>query len=367
MTPLRQRMIDDMRLRNFAPRHSEKLYRSRGGIRPLFGKNSYLLDMEAVRDYLLYLLDERKMSPETVNQQVSALQFLYLTTLEMPWNPRDFPRAKRPCRLPVVLSHEEVVQFFDHVPSLRYRAALMICYGAGLRVSEAVALKVTDIDSQRMLLRVEQGKGRKDRYAMLSPRLQQVLRTYWRAARPQGYLFPSWRTGRHLTASTLQTACRDAWQRSGLHKKVTVHTLRHSFATHFWKTAPTARHSSMLGTARSKPRPTIPPSRRTDWRDPQPARSTRQQAGPAADNQTSTTSESERSKTWNGHRWRWPTSFDRTARLTGRRTACRASRCASCAPSSAAAPRRSAAISTSAASCGHRAISYNSCLMGSIF
>jgi site-specific recombinase XerD len=108
----------------------------------------------------------------------------------------------------------------------------MICYGAGLRVSEAVAVKISDIDSKRMLLRVEQGKGRKDRYAMLSPRLLEVLRIYWRAARPKMYLFPSWRTGKHLNASSLQQACRDAWLRSGLRKRVTVHTLRHSFATH---------------------------------------------------------------------------------------------------------------------------------------
>jgi site-specific recombinase XerD len=131
-----------------------------------------------------------------------------------------------------VLSPEEVVQFFDHVPSLRYRAALMTCYGAGLRVSEAVALKITDIDSKRMLLRVEQGKGRKDRYTMLSPRLLEVLRTWFRAARPEHWLFPGWRTGRHLTAASLQTACRDACLRSHLAKRITVHTLRHSFATH---------------------------------------------------------------------------------------------------------------------------------------
>jgi site-specific recombinase XerD len=108
----------------------------------------------------------------------------------------------------------------------------MTCYGAGLRVSEAVALKITDIDSKRMLIRVEQGKGRKDRYTMLSPRLLEVLRTWFRAARPEYWLFPSWRTARHLNASSLQTACRDACLRSRLAKKITVHTLRHSFATH---------------------------------------------------------------------------------------------------------------------------------------
>ncbi|HSQ51417.1 MAG TPA: tyrosine-type recombinase/integrase, partial [Nitrospiraceae bacterium] len=127
---------------------------------------------------------------------------------------------------------EEVLAFFDHIPSLKYRAALMVCYGAGLRVSEAVALKVSDIDSRRMLLRVEQGKGAKDRYTMLSPRLLDVLRRYWRATRPQNYLFPSWRTTHHLSAASLQQACREAALRSGISKKVTVHTLRHSFATH---------------------------------------------------------------------------------------------------------------------------------------
>ena len=232
MTPLRQRMIEDMQLRNLAPVTQRNYIAHVAAFAGFFGQSPDGLDQEAVREYLLYLLNERKLSPEGVNQQVSALRFLYLTTLEMPWSDVDFPRARRPHRLPVVLSHEEVVQFFDHVPSLKYRAALMMCYGAGLRVSEAVAVKVSDIDSQRMLIRVEQGKGRKDRYAMLSPRLLEVLRIYWRAARPQSYLFPSWRTGRHLNADALQQACRDAWLRSGLRKRVTVHTLRHSFATH---------------------------------------------------------------------------------------------------------------------------------------
>ena len=232
MKPLRRRMIEDMQLRNLAPATQRNYIAHVAAYAKFYWKSPEVLDQEAVREYLLYLLNERKLSPEGVNQQVSALKFLYLTTLEMPWSDVDFPRAKRPYQLPVVLSHEEIVQFFDHVPSLRYRAALMICYGAGLRVSEAVAVKVSDVDSQRMLLRVEQGKGRKDRYAMLSPRLLEVLRVYWRAARPKEYLFPSWRPGRHLNAASLQQACRDAWLRSGLRKRVTVHTLRHSFATH---------------------------------------------------------------------------------------------------------------------------------------
>ena len=257
MTPLRQRMVEDMQLRNLALVTQRNYIAHVAAFAKFFGKSPEVLDQEAVREYLLYLLNERKLSAEGVNQQVSALKFIYLTTLEMPWNDLDFPRVKRPHRLPVVLSHEEVVQFFDYVPSLRYRAALMLCYGAGLRVSEAVAVKVGDIDSQRRLIRVEQGKGRKDRYAMLSPRLLEVLRVYWRAARPQPYLFPSWRSGRHLNAASLQQACRDAWLRSGLRKRVTVHTLRHSFATHLLENGTDVRviqvllgHSQIDTTAR---------------------------------------------------------------------------------------------------------------------
>jgi len=225
-------MIDDMQLRNLAPATQRNYIHHVARFASYYGLSPEKLDLEDIRQYQLYLLNDRKYSPEAVNQSMSALKFVYTVTLEMPWSDEHFPRARRPHKLPVVLSQEEVVQFFDYVPSLRYRAALMTCYGAGLRVSEAVALKISDIDSKRMLLRVEQGKGRKDRYAMLSPRLLEVLRIWWRAARPQDWLFPSWRSGRHLTAGSLQNACRDAWLRSGLRKRVTAHTLRHSFATH---------------------------------------------------------------------------------------------------------------------------------------
>ena len=232
MTPLRQRMIDDMQLRNLAPGTQVHYIHHVAAFAKYYGRSPEDLDIEDVRNYLLYLLNERKLSPEAVNQCTTALQFVYLTTLEMPWTREYFPRAKRPLKLPVILSHEEVLAFFDHIPSLKYRAALMVCYGAGLRISEVVALKLTDIDSQRMLLRVEQGKGRKDRYAMLSPRLLDVLRRYWRAFPFDYFVFPSWRPNRHMSSASLQLACREAALRSGLRKHVTVHTLRHSFATH---------------------------------------------------------------------------------------------------------------------------------------
>jgi site-specific recombinase XerD len=225
-------MIDDMQLRNLAPATQRNYIHHVTHFASYFRLSPEELDLEDIRQFQLYLLHDRQYSPEAVNQSVSALKFLYTVTLEMPWGAAHFPRARRQHKLPVVLSPEEVVLFFEHVPSLRYRAALMTCYGAGLRVSEAVALKISDIDSQRMLLRVEQGKGRKDRYAMLSPRLLEVLRIWWRAARPQHWLFPGWRTGRHLMAASLQTACHEACLRSRISKRITVHTLRHSFATH---------------------------------------------------------------------------------------------------------------------------------------
>jgi integrase/recombinase XerD len=232
MTPLRQRMIEDMQLRNLAPTTQRQYIHYVAGLAKYFQISPEQLDLEDLRQYMLYLVNDRKLAPESINTFVTASKFLYLTTLEMPWGDEQFPRVRRPHKLPVVLSQEEVVQFLDHVPSLKYRAVLMACYGSGLRISEAVALKVGDVDSQRMLIRVEQGKGRKDRYVMLSPRLLEVLRIWWRAARPQHWLFPGWRTGRHITAPSIQAACREASLRCGLRKRITAHTLRHSFATH---------------------------------------------------------------------------------------------------------------------------------------
>jgi integrase/recombinase XerD len=232
MKPLRKRMIEDMQLRNLAPATQKNYLHYVTDFAAFFDRSPDELDLEAVREYELYLLNEKKISPESINTFVTAVKFLYLETLEMPWGSEQFPRVRRPHRLPVVLSHEEVIQFFDYVPSLKYRAALMTCYGAGLRISETVSLKVSDIDSQRMLLRVDQAKGNKDRYSMLSPRLLEVLRVWWRVARPKEWLFPGWRTNHHITSTSVQVACREAAMRSGLKKRITPHTLRHSFATH---------------------------------------------------------------------------------------------------------------------------------------
>jgi site-specific recombinase XerD len=226
-------MIEDMQLRNFATTTQRSYIHYVADFAKHFNRSPQDLDLEAVRQYQLYLAQERKLSPQSINTFVSAVQFLYLVTLEMPWEKHDFPRARLEEKLPVVLAPDEVQRFLDHVTGVKHRAVLLTCYGAGLRISEAVSLKPSDIDSRRKLIRVEHGKGGKDRYAMLSPCLLEILRGYFRLLRPVGpWLFPSWRPHLHLTAGAVQTVCREAWQRSGLGKRVTPHMLRHSFATH---------------------------------------------------------------------------------------------------------------------------------------
>lgn len=227
MTPLRQRFIEDMQLRGLAPTTQRSYIHYAAEFAKYFNASPDRLDIEAIRQYQLYLLNERKLSPET-------------------WSKECFPRVRVARKLPVVLDQDEVAEFFACIPSLKYRAALMLCYGAGLRISEAVSIRLGDIDSKRMLIRVEQGKGKKDRYAMLPPRLLAILRRYWRSTMPvtpslrttparfspRDWLFPSWRQSRHLTTGALSLACREASTQCGLGKRVTAHTLRHSFATH---------------------------------------------------------------------------------------------------------------------------------------
>ena len=170
MTPLRQRMIEDMQLRNFAPTTQRSYIHYVAEFAKYFGRSPEQLDLEAVRQYQLYLLQVRRLSPQSVNTFITAVQFLYLITLQMPWEKKDFPRARLDEKLPVVLAADEVQRFLVQVSGVKNRAVLLICYGAGLRISEAVSLKPSDIDSQRGLIRVEHGKGGKDRYAMLFPR-----------------------------------------------------------------------------------------------------------------------------------------------------------------------------------------------------
>jgi integrase/recombinase XerD len=256
MTPLRQRMIGDMKLRNFAPRTIRVYVERVATFAKHFGKSPERLGATDVRAYLLFLVNEKHASWSYYNQALCALRFLYRVTLGKKWVLDGVVFPKQQKKLPVVLSPAEVTLFFGAIPGLKHRALLMTAYAAGLRVSEVVALRVDDIDSQRMVIRVRQAKGRKDRYVMLSPRLLAILREYWKAARPTGYLFPGQDPEKPLNAATVHQACRNACQAAGLDKHVTVHTLRHSFATHLLEAGTNIRtiqillgHSSLRTTA----------------------------------------------------------------------------------------------------------------------
>ena len=162
------------------------------------------------------------------------MKFLFNTTLENNWANQKFPRVRPPETLPEILSQKEAVHFFAHVPSMKYRTALMVSYGAGLRVSDTVKLTRSDIDADRMTIRIQQGKGNKDRYALLSPRVLEIIQAWQERLDPNvRWLFPSWmRRDKHISTGALGNACRDARYQSGIAKTITVHTLRHSFATH---------------------------------------------------------------------------------------------------------------------------------------
>jgi site-specific recombinase XerD len=256
MTPLRRRMIEDMRLRNLAPRTIETYVDCVAAFAGYFGTSPEHLGPDHIRAYLLHLV-EQKASWSHFNQARSALRLLYHTTLKRPWVDDGVVCVKTPRKLPVVLSLEEVAQFFAAVGNLKHRAILMTAYAAGLRLSEVVALRVEDIDSQRMVIRVRQGKGRKDREVMLSPRLLAVLRRYWLAERPSGYLFPGRHPDRPISPSSVQKICKAALRASGLKKRISPHSLRHSFATHLLEAGTDVRtiqvllgHSHVSTTAR---------------------------------------------------------------------------------------------------------------------
>lgn len=258
-TPLRQRMTEDMQVRNLARNTQTSYVQQVSLFARHFNKSPELLGPEDIRTYQVYLTNERKLAPGSVVIAVSALRFLYKVSLKKDWSFEDLiPAPKKPQKLPVVLSPEEVLQFLGCVGNTKQRAILTTCYAAGLRISEAVHLKPTDIDSQRMVIRVEQGKGQKDRYVMLSPKLLETLRTYWRAVRPQGgWLFEGDVSGQPITRNAVALACRNARQLSRIRKPISPHSLRHAFAVHLLESGTDVRtiqlllgHRSLATTAR---------------------------------------------------------------------------------------------------------------------
>jgi integrase/recombinase XerD len=258
MTSLRRRMTEDMQVRNLSP-HTQASYVQQVSLFARhFNQSPEVLGPEEIRSYQVYLTNEKELSPGSILIAVAALRFLYKVTLHKDWSLEEIiPAPKKPQKLPVVLSPEEVLQFLSCVHSIKHRTILTVCYAAGLRISEAISLKVPDIDNKRMVIRVEQGKCQKDRYVMLSPKLLEVLRAWWPVEKPKQWLFPGDRVGSHITKDAVELACQKAHRRCGIPKPITPHSLRHCFATHLLESGTDVRtiqlllgHRSLVTTAR---------------------------------------------------------------------------------------------------------------------
>ena len=216
MTPLRQRLIEDMQVRNLAPRTRRSYVEHISRFARYFGRSPALLGPAEIRAYQLSLTQEKHLAPASIAVAVAALRFLYTVTLRTAWAVEAvIPTPKVPDTLPVVLSPAEVVQFLDSIDTAKHRTILTTCDAAGLRISEAVQLTLSAIDSQRMVLRIEQGKGQKDRYVMLSPKLLTILRDWWRVSRSTPWIFPGDRPGDPITTRAVNRACRKAHRRCG--------------------------------------------------------------------------------------------------------------------------------------------------------
>ncbi len=231
ISSLRQRMIDDMTARRFREKVQKDYVRHVRTFAAFLGRSPDTATSEDLRRFQVHLA-KQQIGVATINAAIAALRFFFNVTLERPDLVRHLTTVNTPRKAPVVLTQEEVARLLQAAPGLKYKAALSVAYGAGLRVSEVVALKVSDIDSERMTLRVEQGKGQRDRYVMLSPQMLELLREWWRAARPQAWLFPGQNPVNPMTARQLNRAVHAAKNLAGISKRVSPHTLRHSFATH---------------------------------------------------------------------------------------------------------------------------------------
>jgi integrase/recombinase XerD len=232
MSSLRQRMIEDLRVRNYSQNTINVYIRCIASYASHFGKSPDALGPEHVRDYQLFLVKSKRASWALFNQTVCALRFFYEVTLGRRESVEHIAYPRREKKLPVVLSVGELRAFFQAVENLKHRTILMTMYAAGLRVSEATNLCVSDIDSERMLVRIRQAKGRRDRYVPLSSALLTVFREYWTVYKPKSWLFPGRPSDRPLSTRVVQMACSQARRKAGLSKPVTTHTMRHCFATH---------------------------------------------------------------------------------------------------------------------------------------
>ena len=247
MPSLRQRMLEDMQVRQLSPCTQQTYVETVARFARHFDRSPARLGPEEIRDYQVYLTNERGLAPSSLIVAVSALRFLYRVTLQKRWAFDDvIPVPKKPRSLPVVLSRDEVMQFLEAVKAAKHHAILTTCYAAGLRISEAVRLTVSAIDSERMVLRVEKGKGQKDRYVMLSPKLLAVLRAWWHVDRPRHWLFPGARPEAPITPGAVGRACHVAARRARMAKPVSPHALRHAFAVHLLEAGTDLRTIQLL-------------------------------------------------------------------------------------------------------------------------
>jgi integrase/recombinase XerD len=258
MTSLRQRMVEDMQIRNLAVATQNTYVHLVSMFARHFGKSPEILGPEEIRAYQVYLTNEKKLATSSIVSTICALRFLYKVTLKKNWAFEEIiPAPKKPQKLPIVLSPEEVMQFLAAVASTKHRVILTTCYAAGLRISEAIRLRPPAIDSKRMVLRVEQGKGMKDRYVMLSPKLLAILRDWWRLEKPPHWLFPGHRLEQHISKNAVEYACQTARSLCHISKPITPHSLRHAFAVHLLEQGTDVRtiqlllgHRSLATTAR---------------------------------------------------------------------------------------------------------------------
>jgi len=257
MTPLRSKMIEDMQLRRFSLNTQESYLRSVTELAKHYNKSPDCINNEQLKEYILFLTNEKNLSWRSVNNKTSGIRFLFEKILNRKDVSLAIPPRKTPRQLPEILGADELVRLFESVNNIKHKTILMTAYACGLRVSEVINLKVGDIDSSRMMVRVEHGKGDKDRYSILSPRLLAELRSYWRVYRPSLFLFENKITKARLTRSTPQLVFKAAIKKAKIDKKVTFHSLRHGFATNLLEAGVNIRtiqilmgHSSISTTSR---------------------------------------------------------------------------------------------------------------------
>jgi len=247
VTHLRKMMLEELQRRNYAQSTVVAYISALRDFARYFKRPPDQLGPDHIRQFQLYLLRDRKLATNTVKQRMAAIQFFFARTLRRPYLRGDFPYPKSPQRLPAILSQEEVTRLIDSASNLSHRAMLMILYSTGVRRSELVHIKVSDINSERMVIHIRQGKGSKDRDVPLSSKLLDTLREYWRWAKPKTYLFPGQSGGDvPLTTKAVWHACQGAVRRAGIPKRISPHSLRHSYATHLLESGADLRTIQLL-------------------------------------------------------------------------------------------------------------------------